>query len=133
MGDFWMIIEKIEITRHKITLQGELKLIDDALSRENCEEMIRHLVSWKLGQLEPIRHFEMVYNKEKMWAEVDVFVTVSIKESSESHIENIRHIFNKLMEFLNLYEREFEAISGRTISNPKSWTKIENKKNVILI
>ncbi len=108
-----MIIEKIEITRHKITLQGELKLVDDELSKEDCEEMIKRLVSWKLGELKPIRHFEMVYNKEKMQAEVDVYVTVSIKESSESHIENVRHIFNKLMEFLNLYEREFEAISSK--------------------
>ena len=115
-----MIVEKIEITRHKITLQGELKLVDSALSKENCEEMIRHLVSWKLGQLKPIRHFEMVYNKEKLQAEVDVYVTVSIKESYESHIENIRHIFNKLMEFLNLYEMEFETISGRAVSNPKT-------------
>jgi NADH:ubiquinone oxidoreductase subunit C len=109
-----MIIEKIEITRHKITLQGELKLVDDELSKEDCEEMIKHLVSWKLGELKPIRHFEMVYNKEKMQAEVDIYVTVSIKESSESHIENVRHIFNKLMEFINLYEREFEAISRKT-------------------
>jgi hypothetical protein len=115
-----MIVEKIEITRHKLTLQGELKLVDSELSIENCEEMIRRLVSWKLGQLKPIRHFEMVYNKEQMQAEVDVYITVSIKESSESHIENVRHIFNKLMEFLNLYEREFEAISGKDLSNPKS-------------
>ena len=115
-----MIVEKIEITRHKLTLQGELKLVDSELSIENCEEMIRRLVSWKLGQLKPIRHFEMVYNKEQMQAEVDVYITVSIKESSESHIENVRHIFNKLMEFLNLYEREFEAISGKYLSNPKS-------------
>jgi NADH:ubiquinone oxidoreductase subunit C len=116
-----MIIEKIEITQHKITLQGELKLVDNELSKENCEEMISRLVSWKLGQLKPIRHFEMVYNKEKMQAEVDVYVTVSIEESSESHIENVRHIFNKLIEFLNLYEREFGAISGKaSVSNPKS-------------
>lgn len=109
-----MIVEKIEITRHKITLQGELKLVDKELSKENCEEMISHLVSWKLGQLKPIRHFEMVYNKERMQAEVDVYVTVAIEESSESHLENVRHIFNKLMEFLNLYEREFESISNKT-------------------
>ena len=62
----------------------------------------------------------MVYNKEKMQAEVDVYVTVSIEESSESHIENVRHIFNKLMEFINLYEREFEAILDQDLSNPKS-------------
>ena len=36
-----MIVEKIEITRHKITLQGELKLVDSELSIENCEEMIK--------------------------------------------------------------------------------------------
>jgi hypothetical protein len=114
MGGSFMIIEKIEITRHKITVQGELKLVDGELSKEDCEEMIKHLVSWKLGELKPVRHFEMVYNKEKMQAEVDVYVTIDIKESSESHIENVRHIFNKLMEFLNLYEKEFEAISSKT-------------------
>ena len=116
MGDSIMIIEKIEIIRHKITVQGELKLVDGELSKEDCEEMIKHLVSWKLGELKPIRHFEMVYNKEKMQAEVDVYVTVDIEESSQSHIENVRHIFNKLMEFLNLYEKEFEAISSKTRS-----------------
>jgi len=108
-----MIIEKIEIIRHKITLQGELKFVDSELSKENCEKMIRRLVSWKLGQLKPIRHFEMVYNQEKMQAEIDVYVTAYIKEPSESHIENVRHIFNKLMEFLNLYEKEFEVISSK--------------------
>ena len=115
-----MIIENIEITRHKITLQGELKLVDNELAKENCEEMISRLVSWKLGQLKPIRHFEIVYNKEKMQAELDVYVTISIKESSESHIENIRHIFNKLLEFIHLYEKEFEAISGSVIKTPES-------------
>src|SRR5664280_1080286 len=115
-----MIIEKIEITRQRITLLGELKLFDDELSKDKCEEMVSRLVSWKLGPLKPIRHFEMVYNKEKKQVEVDVYVTVSIKESSESHIENVRHIFNKLIEFLNLYEREFGAISGKaSVSNPK--------------
>jgi hypothetical protein len=109
-----MIIEKIEITRHKITLQGELKLVDNELSKENCEEMISRLVSWKLGALKPIRHFELVYNKEKMQAEIDVYVTVSIEESSKNHIEDVRHIFNKIMEFINLYEKEFEAISDLT-------------------
>jgi hypothetical protein len=108
-----MIIEKIEINRHKITLQGELKLVDPEFHKDDCKEMISRLVSWKLGQLKPIRHFELVYNKEKTQAEVDVYVTVSIEESSESHIENVKHIFNKLMEFINLYEREFESISGK--------------------
>ena len=106
-----MIIEKIEIIRNKITLQGELNLVDPEFSKGNCEEMISRLVSWKLGPLKPIRHFELVYNKEKMQAEVDVYVTVSIEESSKNHVEDVRHIFNKLMEFINLYEKEFEAIS----------------------
>ena len=58
--------------------------------------------------------------KIQMHVEVDVYVTISIEESSESHIENVRHIFNKLMEFINLYEREFEAILDQDLSNPKS-------------
>jgi hypothetical protein len=107
-----MIVEKIEIIRNKITLQGEMKLKDSELTKVNCEEMINRLVSWKLGRLKPIRHFEMVYNKEKMQAELDVYVTISITESSESHIENVKHIFNKLMEFLNLYEKEFKILQG---------------------
>jgi hypothetical protein len=107
-----MIVEKIEITRQKITLHGELKLLDKELSKEGCEEMISHLVSWKLGPLKPTRHFEMGYNNEQKQAEVDVYVTVSISESSESHTDTIKHIFNKLMEFITLYEKEFVAISG---------------------
>jgi hypothetical protein len=107
-----MIVEKIEIIRHEITIQGEMKLKDPKLAKDNCEEMISRLVSWKLGRLKPIRHFEMVYNKEKMQAELDVYVTISITESSDSHVENVKHIFNKLMEFLNLYEKEFGILQG---------------------
>ena len=106
-----MIVEKIEITRNKITLLGELKLLDEELSKEDCEEMISRLVSWKLGPVKPTRHFEMVYNNVKKQAELEVYVTVSILESSESHIDNVKHIFNKLIEFTTLYEKEFEAIS----------------------
>jgi hypothetical protein len=107
-----MIVEKIEITRQKITLLGELKLVDDELSKEDCEEMIYRLVSWKLGPVKPTRHFEMVYNNEKKHAEVDVYVTVSIPESYDSHIDTVKYIFNKLMEFLSLYEKEFAGIYG---------------------
>jgi hypothetical protein len=106
-----MIVEKIEITRNKITLHGEMKLLDEELSREDCEEMISRLVSWKLGPVKPTRHFEMVYNNERKQAELEVYITVSILESSESHIDNVKHIFNKLIEFTTLYEKEFEAIS----------------------
>ncbi len=53
----------------------------------------------------------MVYNEEKKQVEADVYVTVSIEESSESHIDTVKHIFNKLIEFITLYEKEFEAIS----------------------
>ena len=109
-----MIIENIKITRQRITLLGELKLFDDELSKDNCEEMVNRLVSWKLGPLKPTRHFEMVYNKEKKQVEVDVYVTVSIQESSESHIDTVKHIFNKLIEFIMLYENEFEAISKKS-------------------
>ncbi|MFY9638370.1 MAG: hypothetical protein WAK14_06180 [Methanobacterium sp.] len=108
-----MIIKSIEITRQKITLQGELKLVDGVLSKHDMEEIISRLVSWKLGPLKPIRHFEMVYNEEKKQVETDVYVTFSIEESSESHVETVKHIFNKLIEFITLYEKEFEAISRR--------------------
>jgi len=111
IGENLMIVEKIEITRHKITLHGELKLSDKGLSRADCEEMVSRLVSWKLGPLEPARHFEMVYNNKKKQVELEVYVTVSIKESSENHTDTVKHIFNKLMEFINLYERVFEDIS----------------------
>jgi len=106
-----MIVEKIEITRHKITLHGELKLFDKELSRGDCEKMISRLVSWKLGPLEPTRHFEMVYNNEKVQVEIDVYVTVSISESTASHTDTVKYIFNKLMEFITLYERIFEDIT----------------------
>ncbi len=72
--------------------------------------MISRLVSWKLGPLEPARHFEIVYNNETKQVEIEVYVTVSISESSESHIDTVKHIFNKLMEFINLYERIFQDI-----------------------
>jgi len=108
-----MIIKKIEIIRQKITLQGELKMVDGELSKHDMEEVISRLVSWKLGPLKPVRHFEMVYNEEKKQVEADVYVTFSIEESSESHIDTIKHIFNKLIEFVTLYEKEFEVISKR--------------------
>jgi hypothetical protein len=107
-----MIIKKIEINRQKINLHGELKLVDDELSKKDCDEMISRLVSWKLGSLKPTRHFEMVYNNEKKRAEVDVYVTIEITESDESHIDTIKHIFNKLIEFSTMYEKEFEAIKS---------------------
>ena len=43
---------------------------------------------------------------------VDVYVTVTILETSESHVETFKYIFNKLMEFLMLYEKEFLDITG---------------------
>ncbi len=107
-----MMVEKIEIKKQKISYQGELKLVDPELSKEDCEEMISSLVSWKLGPVMPTRHFEMVYNNEKNEAAVDVYVTVSISESSESHVNTVKYIFEKLIEFLILYEKEFKDISG---------------------
>ena len=105
-----MIVEKIEIIRHEITLQGEMKIKDPELAKDDCEEMISRLVSWKLGRLTPTRHFEMVYNNEKKEAEIDVYVSVPIPESSKSPVDNVKYVFNKLIEFLDLYEKVFEDI-----------------------
>ena len=106
-----MIIEKIEITRQNLALQGELNFVDNDLLKDDCEKMLGNLVKWKLGTLKPIRHFEMVYNDVKHQAEMDVYVTVSLKESDASHINNIEFIFRRLMEFISLYEKEFKNIN----------------------
>lgn len=107
-----MMVEKIDITRHKLSVHGELKLVDGELFEEDFEEMVSRLVSWKLGPVKPTRHFEMVYNDEKKEVNVEVHVTVTILETSESHVETFRYIFNKLMEFLMLYEKEYLDITG---------------------
>jgi len=107
-----MMVEKIDITRHKLSVHGELKLVDGELFEEDFEEMVSRLVSWKLGPVKPTRHFEMVYNKEKNEVNVEVQVTVTILETSDSHVETFKYIFNKLMEFLMLYEKEFLDITG---------------------
>jgi hypothetical protein len=107
-----MMVEKIEITRHKLSVHGELKLVDGELFEEDFDEMVSRLVSWKLGPVKPTRHFEMVYDKEKNEVNVDVYVTVTILESSESHVETFKYIFNKLMEFITLYDKEFIDIVG---------------------
>ncbi len=107
-----MMIDKIEIKQHEVALYGELKLLDGEMSKDDFNEMLSRLVSWKLGPVMPTRHFEMVYNQEKKETLVDVYVTVPLPESSESHADSFRYVFNKLIEFGNLYEREFEDISG---------------------
>jgi hypothetical protein len=103
-----MMIEKISIKREKIAFHGELKLIDNDLSKEDSEEMISRLVSWKLGPVLPTRHFEMVYNSDGV-VEVDVFV--SILKPSEGHVDTVKYLFNKLMEFIDLYVKVYEEIS----------------------
>ena len=105
-----MIVDKIEISWQKVGLQGEMKLVDSDLSKDDCEEMISRLVSWKLGRLTPDRHFEMVYNDEKHQAQTEVYVNVSATESDESHIDIIDIIFKKLIEFLSLYKKEFKNV-----------------------
>lgn len=105
-----MQLEKVIINREKIAFHGELNFIDDQLSKDDCQEMVYRLVSWKLGPLEPTRHFEVSYNHEKKIVEVEVFV--SVNKSEEDHVEIVNFIFDKLMEFVGLYQREFEDISG---------------------
>ena len=105
-----MMIESINLKREKIAFHGELRFTDLEMSEGDCPEMISRMVSWKLGPVVPTRHFEMTYNKELKQAEVEVFV--SITKPSEGHVDTVNYIFNKLMEFVALYEKEFEDISG---------------------
>lgn len=107
-----MMVEKLEIKKYELSLNGELRFVDGELSKDDCEEMLSRLVSWKLGRKIPIRHFEMVYNSEKNEAELDVYVSVSLPESSQSPVDTVKYVFNKLIEFLELYEKVFEDISG---------------------
>lgn len=110
-----MIVENIEISWQKVGLKGEMKLVDKDLSKDECEELISRMVSWKLGRLTPDRHFEMIYNDEKHQAEADVYVNVSVTESDESHIDVIDVIYKKLMEFLSLYHKEFKNVKENLI------------------
>ena len=104
-----MLIENVKINREKIAFHGELKFIDDELSEDDCQEMVYRLVSWKLGPVEPTRHFEVSYNHVKNYVEVDVFVSVTKPENG--HMDTVKYIFSKLMEFVTLYQNEFEDIS----------------------
>jgi hypothetical protein len=104
-----MMIEDIGIKREKIAFHGELKFTDNELLEDDCPELISRLVSWKLGSLIPARHFEISYNKELKQAEFEVFVSV-IKPSA-GHVETVDYIFGKLLEFIALYEKEFENIT----------------------
>jgi hypothetical protein len=111
-GEKSMIVEKIEIKKYESSLNGELRFVDAEMSKDDCEEMISRLVSWKLGRLTPTRHFEMVYNNEKNEAKIDVYVSVPIPKSSKSPVDTVKYVFNKLIEFLDLYEKVFEDIYG---------------------
>jgi hypothetical protein len=112
MGKICMIVEKLEIKKYESSLNGELKFVDAEMYKDDTEEIISRLVSWKLGRLTPTRHFEMVYNNEKKEAKIDVYVSVPIPKSSKSPVDTVKYVFNKLIEFLDLYEKVFEDIYG---------------------
>lgn len=103
-----MMIEKIEIKKENEALHGQLKFVDSDLTKEETDEMVSRLVSWKLGPVKPTRHFEMVYNNDNMWAEVEVFV--SLAEPLTGQVEDVTYTFNKLMEFLSLYRKEYSRV-----------------------
>lgn len=105
-----MMIEKIEIKKENDALHGQLKFIDSDLTKEDTEEMVSRLVSWKLGPVKPTRHFEMVYNKDEVRAEVEVFV--SMVKPLHGQVEDATYIFSKLMDFLNHYRKDFDKVKG---------------------
>ncbi len=105
-----MLMETIKINREKIAFHGELNFIDDELSKDDCQEMVYRLLSWKLGPVEPTRHFEVSYNHDKNRVEVEVFVSITKPEAG--HLDTVNYIFSKLMEFATIYQREFEDITS---------------------
>lgn len=104
------MIEKIEIKKENEALHGQLKFVDTDLTKEDTEEMVSRLVSWKLGPVKPTRHFEMVYNKDYERAEVEVFV--SMAKPLNGQVEDASYIFSKLMEFINQYRKDLEEVKG---------------------
>lgn len=105
-----MMIEKIEIKKENEALHGQLKFVDPDLTKEDTEEMVSRLVSWKLGPVKPTRHFEMVYNKEDVRAEVEVFVSMAKPLNGE--VEDATYIFGKLMDFLVQYRKDLGEVKG---------------------
>lgn len=104
-----MQIDNVKINREKNAFHGELNFFDNELSKDDSKEMLYRLLSWKLGPVEPTRHFELSYNSDKSRVEVDVFVSVTKAEAG--NVDTVKYIFSKLMEFTAIYNREFEDLS----------------------
>jgi hypothetical protein len=105
-----MQIENIKLNRENNVLHGELKFYDYELPKDSYQEMLYRLLSWKLGPVEPTRHFELSYNSENKRVEVDVFVSVTKPEAGD--VDTAKYIFSKLMEFTAIYNREFEDLTS---------------------
>lgn len=103
-GETIMQIENIKLNREKNVFHGELNFVDYEFSKDNCKEMLYRLLSWKLGPVEPTRHFELSYNDENERVEIDVFVSVTKPKSED--VDTVKYIFSKLMEFTNIYQKE---------------------------
>lgn len=106
-----MQIENIKLNREKNAFHGELNFVDHELSKDKYQEMLYRLLSWKLGPVEPTRHFEMSYNTENNMVEVDVFVSVTKPKSGD--FDTVKYIFSKLMEFTNIYQKELDDLTGK--------------------
>lgn len=104
-----MQIDNVKINREKNAFHGELNFFDNELSKNDSKEMLYRLLSWKLGPVEPTRHFELSYNSDKNRVEVVVFVSVTKAEAGND--DTVKYIFSKLMEFTAIYNREFEDLS----------------------
>ncbi len=104
-----MQIDNIKLNREENAFHGELNFFDNELSKKDSKEMLYRLLSWKLGPVEPTRHFELSYNSDKNRVEVDVFVSVTKPEAG--NVDTVKYIFSKLMEFTAIYSRELEDLS----------------------
>jgi len=105
-----MQIENIKINRGENAFHGELNFVDYEFSKDNCKEMTYRLLSWKLGPVEPTRHFELSYNTEKGRVEIDVFVSVTNPKTDD--VDTAKYIFSKLLEFTNLYKNEIVDLTS---------------------
>lgn len=103
-----MQIDNIKLNRENNAFHGEMNFIDNELAKDDCQEMLYRLLRWKLGPVEPTRHFELFYNTEKNRVEIEVFVSVTKPEASNP--DTVKYIFSKLMEFTTLYNKELEDL-----------------------
>jgi|GEM_PF-2678248 len=106
-----MQIENIKLKREENAFHGELNFVDYEFSKDNCKEMLYRLLSWKLGPVEPTRHFELSYNTEEDKVEIDVFVSVTKPKTED--IDTAKYVFSKLLEFINIYKKELVDLTDK--------------------